>query len=135
MIIIIIIIIIYYYYYYHYHYIIIIVPVRVPQRGFSRMSLHQLSRHLSRMSTNSGFQHQFSTMSTTSGIFGDYQYGESYIPLALFSSLWICPALFNSRLYEYGESYIPLALFNSLWICPVLFSSRLYEYDESYVSL
>ena len=72
------------------------VPVKVPQRGFSRMSLHQLSRHLSRMSTNSGFQHQFSTMSTTSGIFGDYQYGESYIPFL--SSLQIGPALFSSRL-------------------------------------
>lgn len=48
--------------------------VKTPQRGFSRMSMHQLSRHLSRMSTKSGFQHQFSTMSTTSGIFGDYEY-------------------------------------------------------------
>ena len=50
--------------------------VKTPQRGFSRLSMHQLSRHLSRMSTRSGFQHQFSTMSTTSGIFGDYEYGE-----------------------------------------------------------
>ncbi|KAK7090505.1 hypothetical protein V1264_010291 [Littorina saxatilis] len=48
--------------------------VKTPQRGFSRMSLHQLTRHLSRMSTNTGFQHQFSTMSTTSGIYGDYEY-------------------------------------------------------------
>ncbi|KAL8563467.1 hypothetical protein ACOMHN_011946 [Nucella lapillus] len=48
--------------------------VKVPQRGFSRLSMHQLSRHLSRMSTKSGFQHQFSVMSTTSGIFGDYEY-------------------------------------------------------------
>ncbi|XP_076453500.1 ATP-binding cassette sub-family C member 5-like [Babylonia areolata] len=48
--------------------------IKVPQRGFSRLSMHQLSRHLSRMSTKSGFQHQFSVMSTTSGIFGDYEY-------------------------------------------------------------
>lgn len=48
--------------------------VKTPQRGFSRTTRRTLSRQLSRMSANGVIQHQFSTMSTTSGIFGDYEY-------------------------------------------------------------
>ncbi|KAK7474400.1 hypothetical protein BaRGS_00034354, partial [Batillaria attramentaria] len=48
--------------------------VKTPQRGFSRLTRRTLSKQLSRMSASGVIQHQFSTMSTTSAIFGDYEY-------------------------------------------------------------
>ncbi|XP_041349392.1 multidrug resistance-associated protein 5-like [Gigantopelta aegis] len=45
-----------------------------PQRGFSRLSRKVLSRQLSRMTTTEGLQHQYSIISTSSTVYGDYDY-------------------------------------------------------------